>query len=267
MGSLFFPQLSSGALAQFPVRKNRVARTVKNVLPDGTMVLYSDPSAAKMQWQLSYTNLPESDLAALQNHFSACAGPVHAFTFIDPTENMLVWSADLTAGAWQTAAGVAVAGGQGDPAGGVTAFRVTNTGQAAEEIAQTLAVPSGYQYCFSLYASSAQPGSIGIVRRGSSAQETIDAAVGPAWTRIVSSGKLSDAGNAFTIAISLAAGQQVNIFGLQLEPQIAPSGYRPTQGQGGIYANAHWATDRLTVVAEGPDLFATSFVIESALAG
>lgn len=267
MGSLFFPQLSSGALAQFPVRKNRVERTVKNVLPDGTMILYSDPSAAKMQWQLSYANLPESDIAALRNHFSACAGPVHAFTFIDPTENMLAWSADLTAGAWQMPAPVTIVGGQADPTGGSAAFTITNTGQASEEIAQMLPVPSGYRYCFSFYARSAQPASIGVVRRGSSAQETIDAAAGSAWTRIVSSGKLDDSGSAFTVAISLAAGQQVNVFGLQLEPQIAPSGYRPTEGQGGIYANAHWATDRLTVVAEAPDLFATSFVIESALAG
>lgn len=88
----------------------------------------------------------------------------------------------------------------------------------------------------------------------------------PGWSRAVSSGRLNDEGTELTIAISLGAGQQVTIFGPQLEPQLAPSGYRPTAQQGGVYSNAHWAEERLTVAAEAPDLFSTSFVIEAVIA-
>jgi hypothetical protein len=265
MGNLFFPQLASGALAQYPIRKTRLGRTVKNILPDGTMILYPDPYASRVEWQLSYTNLSTGDITALQDHFSACAGPVHAFTFIDPTENMLVSSFDPSSSPWQSSTTITFAPNSPDPNGGTAAFTVTNTSQAAQEILQTVAVPSGFQYCFSLYASSMQPASITLVRRGAFTQDTIDLPIGPAWARIVSSGRLSDSGSSFTVAVALAAAQELQLYGFQLEPQIAPSGYRPTTQVGGIYANAHWAVERLTVIAEAPDLFSTSFSIEAAI--
>lgn len=265
MGNLFFPQLSSGALAQYPIRKTRIGRTIKNILPDGTMILYPDLSALLMGWQLSYTNLSANDSTALQDHFSACAGPVHAFTFIDPTENMFISSSDPGDAPWQVSDLITLAPGGTDPEGGTSAFTMTNTGQAPQEIAQAFTVPSGYQYCFSLYASSVEPGTMAIVRRGSSSQDTTEASIGPCWNRIVSSGRLNDSGTGFTAAICLAPGQQVKVFGLQLEPQISPSAYRSTTQLGGVYANAHWAAERLTVAAEAPDLFSTSFNIEAAI--
>lgn len=265
MGNLFFPQLTSGALAQYPIKKTRIARTVKNILPDGSMILYLDPYASRMEWQLTYTNLSEADITALQNHFSACAGPVHAFTFIDPTENMLASSSDPSSAYWQNSSLITFTPNAPDPNGGTAAFTATNTGQAPQQISQTLAVPSGYQYCFSLYASSAQPGSVSLIRQGSSVQETIALPIGPEWKRIVSSGMLNDLGSSFTVAVSLAAAQQVQLYGLQLEPQILPSGYRPTTQNGGVYVSAHWAVERLTVVAEAPDLYSTSFNVEAVI--
>ncbi len=58
MANLYFPQLSSGALAQYPIQKVRVVPTVKNVMLDGNMLLYtglnSNPAASRMIWELSY---------------------------------------------------------------------------------------------------------------------------------------------------------------------------------------------------------------------
>lgn len=265
MGNLFFPQLSTGALAQYPIRKARVGRTITNILPDGSVILYPDSSAALMAWHLSYTNLPPNDWAALQNHFSVCSGPVHAFTFIDPTDNMLASSSDPSGAPWQHPPPITFTPNAADPDGGTAAFTVTNTGQTAQEITQAFTVPSGYQYCFSLYATSVQPGTLSLLRRGSSQEELSETPIGPSWSRLVSSGRLSDSGTSFTAGISLAPGQQVTIFGPQLEPQILPSGYRPTTQRGGVYANAHWTDERMTVAAEAPDLFSTSFTIEAAI--
>ena len=263
MANLYFPQLTAGAMAQYPIRKVRLDRTIKNILPDGSMILSSDPSGARLVWQLSYTDLAISDVEAIQAHFNACIGPFHAFTFIDPTDNMLLASSDLTNTVWQASSLIQVVLGASDPTGGSGAFVVTNTGQANEEISQTLSVPGNYQYCFSLYANSAQPSTLALVRRGSSSEGSDNIPVGPGWTRIASGGRLEDTGDVFTVAISLLAGQQVELYGMQLEAQIAPSRYRPTGAANGIHSNAHWTTNQLTVTADGLNLFSTAFSIEA----
>jgi hypothetical protein len=265
MANLFYPQLTSGALAQYPIRKIRLVRTVKNVLPDGSMILYSDPNGARLLWQLSYTQLSDIDVRALQAHFNTCIGSFRAFTFIDPADNMLVSSSDMTASPWQAAGLIHVTAGAADPAGGVGAFTFSNTGQTTEEITQTLEVPSGYQYCFSIYATSANTSAITIKRQGSITQDQTSALIGPSWTRVVSGGRLNDSGIGFSIGIALAPGQQVQLYGPQLEGQVVPSRYRPTAQVGGVYANAHWGTDQFAITADAPNLSSTAFNIETAL--
>lgn len=264
MADLFYPQLSSGALAQYPIRKVRLARTIKNVLPDGSMVLFSDPDGAQLVWQLAYSELSDTDVQALENHFAACVGPFHAFTFVDPTDNMLASSSDLTVSPWVTPVSIHLNGGTPDPDGGTGAFTMTNTGQVYQGMTQTLQVPSGYQYCFSVYAMSAGPAAVTLVRQGAAATDQTSVAIGPSWTRLVSSGKLNDGGVGLTIGVSLAPGQQVQLYGPQLEAQVVPSRYRPT-GPGGVYVNAHWGTDQLIVTAEAPSLSSATFTIETLL--
>ncbi len=265
MAKFYFPQLTSGAIAQYPIQKVKVARTVKNVLPDGSMILYPDPNAARLVWQLSYTDLALVDMQAIQEHFNACLGPLHAFTFIDPTENMLISSSDLTNAAWQLPSSVTVSSGISDPEDGTGGFVVTNTGQGAQEISQSFQIPANWQYCFSAYLSSGQGSTITLIRNGSSAEEDSPFSIGSEWARVVSSGALNDPGTEFTVALRIGAGQQIGVYGLQLEAQLAPSRYRPTSQTGGVYANAHWAVDELTIVAEAPNLFSTSFSIEAAI--
>jgi hypothetical protein len=228
------------------------------------MILYPDTQAARLLWELSYTSLSTAEVEAIQSHFSKCLGRFHAFTFIDPTDNMLLSSSDLSALAWQTSSLIQITPGASDPDGGSSAFTVTNTGQASQLISQTLNVPASYRYCFSLYVNSDMPSTITLVRSGSSADDRASVPVQPSWSRIVSSGRLNDSGGLFTVAISLAAGQRVKLYGPQLEAQVSPSRYRSTAQTGGVYSNAHWAIDELTIVAEAPMLFSSSFSIETA---
>ena len=117
MDNLFFPQLSSGAVAQYPIHKTQVTRSVLNRLADGTVIVGPDPYASKLIWDLNFTQLSIDDISALQAHFQACCGPYRAFTFIDPTDNMLSNSADLTTASWQKDPQVRIAPGAADPAG------------------------------------------------------------------------------------------------------------------------------------------------------
>ena len=265
MSSLFFPQLASGALAQYPIKKTRLVRTIKNVLADGSMVLLNDPNGGHQLWQLAYTGLGTTDIQALQGFFALCAGPFKGFTFIDPTENMLVWSSDLTDSAWTSGSLLQIQPGLADPNGGTAGFTVTNSGQAPLQISQTLTVPANYQYCFCLYAMSAQSPQIVLTRSGPVAQDASSVTIGPQWTRVVSTGQLDDTGTQFTVGISLAAGQQVGLYGPQLEPQVSPSRYRPTGSMGGVFGNAHWGMDQLATAADAPGLYSTTFSIETVI--
>ncbi len=263
MANLYFPQLASGALAQYPIRKTRATRTIRNVLPSGDMILNADPNAAEIVWQLGYSSLSPEDLNSLVNFFAACQGRFHGFTFIDPTDNMLVNSASMGSNPWVMPTQVQVTAGAADPGGGQSAFQTTNGAQIYQEITQTLTVPAWYQYCFSVYAQSAVPSTITLAMRGANGQQTESYAVGAQWTRLILSGQLSDTSTELTVAIGLAAGQQVSLYGPQLEAQNAPSRFRPTLSTGGVYANAHWGLDDLPVSADGPNLFSTFFSIET----
>lgn len=263
MANLYYPQLSSGALAQYPINKTRLFRTVKNILPDGSLFVSSDPGYSHLLWNLSYSGLSQTDIQALQGHFASCNGPFHAFTFIDPTDNMLQWSSDLTNPIWQSSSVISVQPNTADPFGGSAAFTITNNGQANQDFIQTAAVPAGYEYCFSVYLASVQPSTVLLLRNGSSAVQSMTASVSPTWQRIVSSGQLSDPGTIFTIGLSLLPGQQLLVYGPQLEAQIAPSLYRPTAQTSGVYPNSHWSVEQLPIVATAPDLFSTAFIIET----
>jgi len=58
-----------------------------------------------------------------------------------------------------------------------------------------------------------------------------------------------------TFAAQLEAGASVDLFGMQAEAQLAPSDYRVTGANGGLYARARFGEDRLTVTAQGADVY------------
>jgi hypothetical protein len=265
MADLYFPQLTSGALAQFPIHKKRTERTVTNVLADGSLILDPDPAAGRLMWSLSYSGLSIVEMNQLQALFQACNGPLRGFTFIDPTDNMFSSSGDLTAAVWQNEASMTISGGAADPFGGTGAFVVTNNSQLEQELTQTIAVPAGYMYCFSIYVLSAEVGTIGLLRQGAADEVMSAVSTGPTWSRAISQGNLNDSGTTLTAGISLQPGQQITVFGPQLEAQWAPSSLRLTGESGGVYADAHWLDTDLAVAPTGPNLFSTIVNIETVL--
>ena len=61
----------------------------------------ADPAGATVEWQLQYANLSDTELAALQQFFTAMEGSLNSFTFLDPAANLLAWSEDLTNAVWR----------------------------------------------------------------------------------------------------------------------------------------------------------------------
>ena len=96
-----YPQLETGALTQFPIRKRRRARTVTNAAADGSSIKLADPAGEVTEWRLDYAELTDAEAAALQQFFEAAEGMLNGFTFLDPTANLLAWSGKLDEEVWE----------------------------------------------------------------------------------------------------------------------------------------------------------------------
>jgi hypothetical protein len=241
MAELFFPQLSTGALTQYPVKRVKSVHTAGYMADDGTKVMYFDPNGGSLIWQLSYAGLTQDEVTSLETLFDACCGQFRAFTFLDPLANLLgpQWQPDATV---QLSGAVA-----------------TNIGSAPAGVSQSLAIPAGYTYAFSVPGNlSADPSeNISIVASGPNSQTQVVLSLNKPL--LVYSGSLTDTGVGLTIKLQLQPGQSIDLSEAQLEAQPAPSPFRPALG--GIYTNAHWAADQLTFIAEGPNSFNTNFSI------
>ncbi len=95
MTTLVYPQLETGALSQFPVRKTRRTRTVTNRAADGSTIKLSDPAGVTTEWTLTYSDLSDQEAASLRAFFEAAEGSLNGFTFLDPSGNLLAWSDQL----------------------------------------------------------------------------------------------------------------------------------------------------------------------------
>jgi hypothetical protein len=243
MANLFFPQLSTGALVQYPVTRTKSVQTVSTQAEDGSVITYLDPRGGRLAWGLEYSGITREEADRLQTLFDRCAGRFRAFTFIDPVANLLTEQ-------WQMGTGI-------DRTDDV----YTNSSNSAAEVWQTFPVPSGYAYCFSLPGDlTADSGtSLTLIRRGSTTEEAVTVALNSVV--LLSSGALDDSGLGLTVAVRLQPGQSVDLRQAQLEAQLSPSQF--TSPLGGVYPNAHWAVDELLFAATGPDLYSTKFSIET----
>src|SRR6478672_8371360 len=92
---LTYPQLT-----QFPIVKRARRRTVVNRAADGRSVKMADAAGEATEWRLSYTGLSDEEVGVLQGFFVAAEGTLNEFTFLDPTANLLAWSAQLAEAVW-----------------------------------------------------------------------------------------------------------------------------------------------------------------------
>ena len=145
----YFPQLSSGATGQFPVTRQRVARTVVNQSCQGYQFKLADSAAAITEWRLAFAELDEQELAALEALFQSVEGSLTPFTFLDPTDNLLAWSGQLSQAVWQADPLLAVTGGAADPMGGTGAYQVSNPTSATLSLQQSINAPACLDYCLS----------------------------------------------------------------------------------------------------------------------
>jgi hypothetical protein len=236
---LVYPQLSTGALCQFPLRKVRRARTVSNRAADGSTIKLADPAAEITEWQLEYSDLSDDEAAALRGFFASVEGTLIAFTFMDPAGNLLASTENFSSDEWQREPMLTVTAGDGF-------WHVANGGGAGQALTQTLEVPGAYDYCLSAYARSTTAAGVGLIIGGQTAQRPI----GTSWTRVVAAGTGAADAESMRFGVEVPAGTTVDIFGMQVEPQNGASAYKSST-RGGVYEGSHLASDDLRLVCTG----------------
>src|SRR5580704_12020987 len=121
---LYYPQLSTGAVSQFPVTRSANMRTVSNQLASGFTIRMADTGAQKVQWQLRYSSLTDAERSSIESLFESSEGQLNTFTFLDPTDNLLMWSEDWTQTVWTVDPLLQLTGGIADPTGGNDAIEL-----------------------------------------------------------------------------------------------------------------------------------------------
>ena len=248
---LVFPQLSTGASALYPLTRTSRQRTVLNSLGDGSVDVFADPDARSLGWEIQAKGLTAAEWGAIEALFEATSGMWQTFTFLDPVGNLLVESETFSASAWTNGALIDLTAGVSDPLGTTRATLITNAGAGTEGVAQTLPVPGNFHYCLSVWARSTSSTSL-ILSIGSSSKTF---ALGTQWARVSLSANLGLSTNSVTFSAQMSAGGTVDLFGMQVEAQLGPSDYKQTGTSGGVYSNARFGADSITVTAQGTDVY------------
>jgi hypothetical protein len=80
-------------------------------------------------------------------------------------------------------------------------------------------------------------------------------AIDATWRRFELPLNLGQATDSVTFGITLGPTSLVEICGLQVEAQVEASDYKPTGAESGVYSNARFASDTLTIKAQSTDVY------------
>jgi hypothetical protein len=253
MNVLYFPQLSSGAVSQFPVARSATARTVTNQLMDGSAIRMPDTGLRKVQWHLRYAGLTDTERSSIESLFQAVEGQLGTFTFLDPTDNLLRWSEDLTQAVWTPDPLLLVVSGKSDPFGGSSAMLLTNTAQTSQGIVQHTSAPGSYVYAFSVYARSDLATTIQLVAETTTYTLSAAISLGGSWSRKTITWRIPTGWDNVSFGIQAAAGVQFDLFGAQVEAQPEAGLYKKTTDRGAVYPNTRFSADSLAFTATAPN--------------
>jgi len=241
-----YPQLATGALAQLPLSRKYIRRSVINRLADGTSVRFADPDASLCSWELRYRGLTDNERESIEKFFREVEGRLRSFLFLDPCGNLLAWSDDYTKDVWHSDP-LLRAERDGEM------VRITNTAQTFQKLQQTIAIPGWYHYSFSASIRASEQTSVRLSL--STADGSIEATheVTPAERSVFCSGAIEGEAEEIIAAIEFPAGAVAELRGLQLEPQPAASSLKRTTSQTGVFTSTRFDLDSVRFRADGID--------------
>jgi hypothetical protein len=252
-------------MAQFPLKRRTIQRTIWNESADGSVIKLADPAAGALVWELALTGLSDEEIGAMQSLFEQVAGQLMPFTFLDPFDNLVQWSEDLSAAVWTRGPYLSFPATVPGPLNGSTAQAVCNGSQAIQSISQALAVPASLQYAASVYARSDGGGQVTLFANAGGQSFSMPFMIGAAWQRFTFPVTPGGSATQATFGVTLSAGSTIDLFGFQVDAQAGASKYKPTAAQSGVYVNAYFLNDSLVVTAYGVNQSACTLKIRAAL--
>jgi len=250
---LYYPQFSGGSISQFPFARRTNVRTVTNESLDGSSVRVSDAGAGLVRWQLRYANLTDQEWSLIEQLFEAAEGRLNPFTFLDPADNLLMWSEDWTKPQWTADPLVQLSGGLQDPFAGTDAMQVTNTAQTIQRVTQLISAPGCFQYCYSVYLRSIASVTVDLVATATGSESVTPIAVGPAWMRAAMRATLTSQDMSIKFGLQLPSGSAIEAFGAQVEAQLTAGLYKKTTNQSGVYSATRFDSDSLLQSTDAPN--------------
>lgn len=79
-----FPQLKTGAVAQYPATRSLVFQNQTVRFLDGSEQRYRDSAGPLHQWVIRLSELDEGEMTAFEQFFEANQGRLGSFAFTDP---------------------------------------------------------------------------------------------------------------------------------------------------------------------------------------
>ena len=147
--------------------------------------------------------------------------------------------------------GIVVADNQPDPFGGTGAGRATNSGSSQGSLSQVLNVPASFRYAGSIWARTAASGVA--LQVSNTASQAVAAIFDNSnqWKRYSVGYNLTSSLESVDFKVVVPASSSVDVYGPQLEAQSAPSKYKKSLQQAGVYADARFEDDVLADRATG----------------
>lgn len=261
----YFPHLNEGIGAQFPIRRTTRYRTVVNASDLTTSLRATDPGARRIAWWLRYHGLSDGEMDSLQSFFRAVRGSLDSFVFLDPEANLLAHSEDLEEQVWQKTAGLTVAAAPTSPVEAAQAFRLSTAPGQSAEIYQAINADASYRWVASAYARAAGGGTATLFLRSASGEKSFTHVLDSQWKRFHFGGQFWSAGEAVEAGLRLTGGASADVTGFQLEAQCAPSRYKRSGPQGGVYPEARFAQDSMRVTTLAPNCHQTALIVTAPL--
>jgi hypothetical protein len=217
-------------IATYPL--SREARYVTRLNRTADFTEYRAPDAAtpRFAWDVDIGPVTDAEAAQVLSFYQTRGGGYESFAFLDPMDNLLLWSEDFSQAAWVKSlpANLSITPGVSDPFGENAAQTLANTAGTPNVVSQEVAAdPSGITFTASVWLKSA------------TAPVTLRLAGGPSttvtpaatWTRFMARG----AANPLRFELEIPGGASVDVFGAQLVALPGPGNYVRTTTESGCH--------------------------------
>jgi hypothetical protein len=229
-----FPNLATLPLTREARFTSRINRT-----PDYTEMRAQDQTGPLFRWNLQLGPLTDAEATTLQNFYATCNGGYQTFAFLDPLDNLLQWSEDVTQASWQATSpsSLQVTSGGSDPLGGSGAQTLLNTIASVNTVSQSLATnPQGMTLTASVWLIGSVPVTLRVSDGGAQNFAAIVSPTG-SWQRHTLTGTFAASGSQIVWALDLPANGGAELFGAQLVTTPGPGAYTRTTTVSGFHPN------------------------------